>query len=251
MRRTLIASAILLSIASPAFAEETAAAPPKPAAAKAAPSKATGAGPTTESAKTLYAIGLVMSQNLSPFKLSAEELASVQQGLADGVLGRKPKVELSVYGPKLQAFAKGRVSAGAAGEKKTGAAFLAKEAAEAGAVKQPTGFLYRETKAGSGATPKLTDKVKVHYKGTLIDGTPFDSSIDRGEPVTFPLNGVIPCWTQGLQLMKEGGKARLVCPSELAYGDEGRPPKIKGGSTLVFEVELISIEKEPEKEKAK
>jgi len=98
-------------------------------------------------------------------------------------------------------------------------------------------------KAGTGAVPKATDKVKVHYRGALTDGTVFDSSIERGEPVTFPLNGVIPCWTQGLQLMKEGGKARLVCPSVLAYGDEGRPPKIKGGATLVFDVELLSIEK--------
>ena len=135
------------------------------------------------------------------------------------------------------------MSSGAEGEKKAGAAYLAKEAAESGAVKQPTGFLYKEIKAGTGATPTATDKVKVHYRGTLIDGTVFDSSIDRGEPVTFPLNGVIPCWTQGLQLMKTGGKARLVCPSELAYGDQGRPPTIKGGATLVFEVELLSIEK--------
>ena len=85
--------------------------------------------------------------------------------------------------------------------------------------------------------------MKVHYRGTLTDGTVFDSSIDRGEPVTFPLSGVIPCWTQGLQLMKTGGKARLVCPSDLAYGDAGSPPKIKGGAALAFEVELLSIEK--------
>lgn len=244
MRRTLIVSALLLSTAVPAFAEEAAkAAPVKTAAAKAAPAKSAGALPATESAKTLYAIGLVMSQNLGPLKLSAAELASVQEGLTDGVLGRTPKVELATYGPKLQEFAKGRLGAASAGEKKAGAAFVAKEAAQAGAVKQPTGFVYKEVKAGTGAVPKATDKVKVHYRGALTDGTVFDSSIERGEPVTFPLNGVIPCWTQGLQLMKEGGKARLVCPSVLAYGDEGRPPKIKGGATLVFDVELLSIEK--------
>ena len=244
MRRTLIASALLLSTAVPAFAEEAAkAAPAKPAAAKAASAKSAGAPPATESAKTLYAIGLVMSQNLGPLKLTAAELASVQEGLTDGVLGRTPKVDLAVYGPKLQEFAKGRLGAAAAGEKKAGAAFVAKEAAESGTVKQPTGFLYKEIKAGTGASPKATDKVKVHYRGTLTDGTVFDSSIDRGEPVTFPLTGVIPCWPRGLQLMKTGGKARLVCPPELAYGDAGSPPKIKGGATLVFEVELISIEK--------
>ncbi len=244
MRRTLIVSALLLSTAVPAFAEEAAkAAPVRTAAAKAAPAKSAGALPATESAKTLYAIGLVMSQNLGPLKLSAAELASVQEGLTDGVLGRTPKVELATYGPKLQEFAKGRLGAASAGEKKAGAAFVAKEAAQPGAVKQPTGFVYKEVKAGTGAVPKATDKVKVHYRGALTDGTVFDSSIERGEPVTFPLNGVIPCWTQGLQLMKEGGKARLVCPSVLAYGDEGRPPKIKGGATLVFDVELLSIEK--------
>ena len=239
MRRTLIASALLLSTAVPAFAEEAAkAAPAKPPAAKSA-----GTPPATESAKTLYAIGLVMSQNLRPLKLTAAELVSVQEGLTDGVLGRTPKVDLAVYCSKLQEFAKRRLGAAAAGEKKAGVAFVAKEAAQPGAVKQPTGFVYKEVKAGTGDVPKATDKVKVHYRGTLIDGTVFDSSIDRGEPVTFPLTGVIPCWTQGLQLMKTGGKARLVCPSDVAYGDAGSPPKIKGGATLVFEVELISIEK--------
>lgn len=249
MRRTLIASVLLLSTAVPAFAEDAPKTAPastasaKPAAAKPAGAKPAGAGPATENAKTLYAIGLVMSQNLGPLKLTASELTSLQEGLTDGVLGRPPKVDMATYGPKLQDFAKSRLGAASGPEKKAGAAFVAKEAAQPGAVKQPTGFVYKEVKAGTGATPKATDKVKVHYRGTLTDGTVFDSSIDRGEPVTFPLNGVIPCWTQGLQLMKEGGKARLVCPSELAYGDEGRSPKIKGGATLVFDVELISIEK--------
>ncbi len=244
MRRTLIASALLLSTAVPAFAEEAAKADPvKPAATKAASARAPGARPATESGKTLYAIGLVMSQNLGPLKLTAAELASVQEGITDGVLGRPPKVDLAIYGPKLQEFAKGRLGAASVGEKKAGAAFIAKEAAQPGAVRQPTGFVYKEVKAGTGAAPKATDKVKVHYRGALIDGTVFDSSIERGEPVTFAVTGVIPCWTQGLQLMKEGGKARLVCPSDLAYGDEGRAPRIKGGATLVFDVELLSIEK--------
>jgi FKBP-type peptidyl-prolyl cis-trans isomerase FkpA len=244
MRRNLIASVLFLSSVTPALAAEEA----TPATAKAAPAKpgsarVAGASPTTETAKTLYAIGLVMSQNFAPLKLSAAELASVQDGIADGVLGRPAKVDLQTYGPKIRDFASARVASGAEAEKKAGAAFLAKEVAENGAVKQPTGFLYKELKAGTGASPKATDKVKVHYRGTLRDGTVFDSSIDRGEPVTFELNKVIPCWTQGLQLMKTGGKARLVCPSDLAYGDAGSPPKIKGGAALVFEVELLSIEK--------
>jgi FKBP-type peptidyl-prolyl cis-trans isomerase FkpA len=239
MRRSVIASALFLSLALPAAAEEAA----QPAAPKTAAKPAPGA-PATEKDKTLYALGLVISRNITSFSLTPAELAVVQSGISDGVLGRKPKVDLETYGPKLNDFAKSRVAVTAAAEKKTGAEFLAREAAEPGAKKQPTGFVYREAKAGTGAAPKPTDKVKVHYKGMLIDGTVFDSSIDRGEPVTFPLTNVIPCWTQGLQLMKEGGAARLVCPSELAYGDEGRPPRIRGGATLVFDVQLLSIEKD-------
>jgi FKBP-type peptidyl-prolyl cis-trans isomerase len=242
MRRFLIASGLTLSLALSAGAQDA-----KPAAPKAAPkasAKAVAGAPASDADKTLYVLGLVISRNLQGFKLSAAELAVVEQGLSDGVLGRTPKVDVEVYGPKLNDFAKGRVAAAAAVEKKAGAAFLATEAAQPGVKKQPTGFLFKETKAGTGATPKATDKVKVHYKGTLTDGTVFDSSFDRNEPVTFALNQVIPCWTQGVQLMKEGGSARLVCPSDLAYGDEGRPPRIKGGATLVFEVQLLSIEKD-------
>jgi FKBP-type peptidyl-prolyl cis-trans isomerase len=242
MRRFLIASGLILSLALPAAAQDAQPAAPK-AAAK-APAKAVAGAPASEADKTLYALGLVISRNLTGFKLSAAELAVVEKGLSDGVLGKTPKVDLDTYGPKLNDLAKSRMAAQASVEKKAGAAFLEKEAAQPGAKKQPTGFLYKETKAGTGATPKPTDKVKVHYRGTLTDGTVFDSSIDRNEPVTFPLNGVIPCWTQGVQLMKEGGSARLVCPSDLAYGDEGRPPRIKGGATLVFDVQLLSIEKD-------
>jgi FKBP-type peptidyl-prolyl cis-trans isomerase FkpA len=241
MRRTLIASLILSSSVSLLADDTSKPAPPKPQA-KTATAKPAGAGLATEKDKTLYALGLALSRNVSQLSLSPAELATVQQGLADGVLGRPAKVDLQTYGPKLQEFAGARMSAGADGERKLGAIFLEKAAGEPGAVRQPTGFVYKETTAGTGASPKPTDKVKVHYRGTLTDGTVFDSSIDRGEPVTFPLTGVIPCWTQGLQLMKVGGKARLVCPATLAYGDTGRPG-IKGGATLVFDVELISIEK--------
>jgi len=236
MRRFFIASGLTLSLALPAAAQDA-----KPAAPK-APAKAVAGAPASEADKTLYALGLVISRNLMGFKLSAAELGVVEQGLSDGVLGKTPKVDIETYGPKLQEFAKSRMTAAAAVEKKAGAAFLEKEAAQPGAKKQPSGFLYKETKAGTGAMPKATDTVKVHYKGTLTDGTVFDSSEGK-DPVTFPLSGVIPCWTQGVQLMKEGSSARLVCPSELAYGDEGRPPRIKGGATLVFEVQLLSIEK--------
>jgi FKBP-type peptidyl-prolyl cis-trans isomerase FkpA len=110
-----------------------------------------------------------------------------------------------------------------------------------GGQKTESGLVYRELKAGTGASPKATDVVKVHYKGTLENGTEFDSSYKRNEPAEFPLNQVIPCWTEGVQKMKVGGKAQLVCPASIAYGAAGRPPVIPGGATLVFEIELLGI----------
>ena len=133
--------------------------------------------------------------------------------------------------------------AAAAQEKKAGETMLSKAAGEKGAKKTPAGAVVIPLKPGTGPSPSPTDKVKVHYHGTLTDGTVFDSSVQRGEPITFPLDGVIPCWTEGVQQMKVGGKARLVCPSDTAYGDRGAPPRIKPGATLVFEVELLEIVK--------
>ena len=128
-------------------------------------------------------------------------------------------------------------------EKKAGQAYLDKAAAEKGAKKTASGLVITTLKEGTGPAPKATDTVKVHYHGTLPNGKVFDSSVQRNEPATFPLNGVIKCWTEGVQLMKVGGKSRLVCPAEIAYGDRGAPPDIKPGATLVFEVELLGIEK--------
>ncbi len=196
----------------------------------------------TEDQKTLYALGLAIAQNLGQFDLSEAELATVQAGLADGVLKRTAKVDMQQYGPKLGALAQARATALAEKEKTASAEFLAQKAAEAGAVKTDSGLIYTEITPGTGESPKATDNVSVHYKGTLRDGTEFDSSISRGQPANFRLNQVIACWTEGVQKMKLGGKSRLVCPSAIAYGDRGAPPKIPGGATLVFEVELLKIE---------
>ncbi|MGH7278183.1 MAG: FKBP-type peptidyl-prolyl cis-trans isomerase [Candidatus Rokuibacteriota bacterium] len=204
---------------------------------------AAAADPRSEEDKTLYALGLVISRNLASFGLSAAELEMVQAGITDGVLQKTPKVDLQAYGPKLQELQKSRAAVASATEKKSGQAYLDKAAAEKGATRTRSGAVISTIKAGSGASPKATDKVKVHYHGTLTDGSVFDSSVQRGEPVTFPLDGVIPCWTEGVQTMKVGGKSRLVCPSELAYGDRGAPPRIRPGATLVFEVELLDIVK--------
>ncbi len=211
----------------------------------AAASLASGAAPElkTEEQKTLYAIGLAFSNGLAPFALTEAELEIVKAGMTDGVLNRDRKVDLQAYGPKIQELQKTRVAAAAVGEKKSGQAYLDKAAGEQGATKTASGLVVTTLKPGTGESPKATDKVKVHYHGTLIDGTVFDSSVQRGQPATFQLNQVIPCWTEGVQRMRVGGKSRLVCPAELAYGDRGAPPKIRPGATLIFEVELLEIAK--------
>ena len=200
--------------------------------------------PANDEQKTLYALGAAISQSLTPFTLNESELEFVKAGLVDGVLKRPQKVDLQVYGPKIQQMQQVRSNALADIEKKAGAAYLAKAAAEPGAKKTESGAIVTVIKEGKGATPKATDTVKVHYHGTLTDGTVFDSSVKRGEPATFPLNQVIKCWTEAVQLIKVGGKSKLVCPSGIAYGDRGSPPVIKPGATLVFEVELLDIVKQ-------
>ena len=112
---------------------------------------------------------------------------------------------------------------------------------EQGAQVTKSGLVYRSLKDGTGGSPAATDRVKVHYKGTFPDGKEFDSSYKRNEPTEFPLNGVIPCWTEGVQLMKTGGKAKLTCPSAIAYGQRGAGGVIPPNATLVFEVELLAI----------
>jgi FKBP-type peptidyl-prolyl cis-trans isomerase FkpA/FKBP-type peptidyl-prolyl cis-trans isomerase FklB len=195
---------------------------------------------TTEDEKTLYAMGLIVSRQIGQLGLSEAELEIVGSGMVDGALGRTPKVDLQTYGPKLQEFAQGRMMAQAKVEKAESEAWVAAEAAKPGAVKTASGLVITEITAGTGASPQATDTVKVHYHGRLRDGTVFDSSVDRGEPAQFALNAVIPCWTEGVQQIKVGGKSRLVCPSAIAYGDQGRPG-IPGGAALDFEVELLEI----------
>jgi FKBP-type peptidyl-prolyl cis-trans isomerase FkpA len=195
--------------------------------------------PQTDEEKTLYAVGLVMARSLRQFDLSAAEIEFIRRALADANAG-KPAVDLDEWGPKIQALVTERAARIVGREKEASTAYLTKAAAGTGAVKTESGIVYTETTAGAGASPTATDRVKVHYRGTLINGTEFDSSYSRNEPAVFPLNGVIRCWTEGVQRMKVGGKARLVCPSDLAYGDRGNEG-IPGGAALVFEVELLEI----------
>jgi len=201
------------------------------------------ADPVSDRDKTLYALGVAVSQGLDDFSLTEAELEYVRQGITDGVLKRKLKVDRQTCGPKIQPLAQARAAAGADKEKAAGGAFIARAAAEAGAKKTASGAIVKTLKEGTGPSPSAANTVKVHYHGTLPDGTVFDSSVKRGEPATFPLGGVIKCWTEGVAMMKVGEKARLTCPSNIAYGERGSPPVIKPGATLVFEVDLLEIVK--------
>jgi FKBP-type peptidyl-prolyl cis-trans isomerase FkpA len=217
------------------------AATPKPAAAPrpAGAPRAAAPQPVTDDEKTIYALGLSVYRSLIQFNLSPAEQQLVRQALIDAE-ANKPAVDLNVWGPKIEALSHARAAQVTEREKATSAAYLTKAAAEPGAVKTESGLIYREDRAGTGASPKATDTVKVNYSGKLVNGTEFDSSYKRNEPAQFPLNGVIKCWTEGVQKMKVGGKSTLVCPSDLAYGDQGRP-SIPGGATLIFEIELLDV----------
>ncbi len=196
----------------------------------------------TDDQKTLYALGLLLGRNIKPFALKPEELTIVKAGLTDAVTDAKPQVELETYGPKVNELAQKRAAAGSEEAKKKGQEFLDNAAKQKDAVKTPSGIVIRTITAGTGASPSSTDVVKVNYEGKLIDGTVFDSSLKRGQPAEFPLNQVVPCWTEALQKMKKGEKAQVVCPSAVAYGDRGSPP-IPPGATLSFEVELLDFHK--------
>ena len=199
--------------------------------------------PTTEEQKTLYAVGMLVSRSLAVFNLTPAELEIVKQGLTDANNGRSPAVDLATYNGKVQELAKTRRKA--KGEKLAPAnkEFLEKAAGEKGAVKTDSGLVYLSLKEGSGNSPGATDTVKVNYRGTLADGKEFDSTYKRGTPAEFRVDGVIKCWTEGLRRMKVGGKAKLVCPSTLAYGEAGAGELILPGATLVFEVELLDVRK--------
>jgi FKBP-type peptidyl-prolyl cis-trans isomerase FkpA len=195
----------------------------------------------TDDEKALYALGAAVANNIAAFDLTAAELEVVKAGFTDAALKKKLALQPQDYFAKLNELQQTRMAAASVVEKKSGQAYLDKAAGDKGATKTPSGIVMTTLKAGTGASPAATDKVKVHYHGTLMDGKVFDSSVQRNEPAEFPLDQVIPCWTEAVQKMKVGGKSRIVCPADLAYGDRGAPPDIKPGATLIFEVELLDI----------
>jgi len=233
------------STAPPAPPTKSTAAPnaktaPKPAPKAAAATKATAPVLSTDEQKTVYALGLQMYRSLAQFDLSPAEVELIKRALGDAAAG-KPAVDVNEWGPKFQALEQTRAARVAEKQRVVSNAYLAKAAAEPGAIKTESGLVYTDIQPGTGASPNASDSVKVNYRGTLIDGTEFDSSYKRNQPAQFPLSGVIRCWTEAVQKMKVGGKARLVCPSDIAYGDKGHPPVIPGGATLIFEIELLEI----------
>jgi len=194
----------------------------------------------------LYALGALLGARVAGLGLSEKEQALVRQGFADSAAGRKLKLrdpDLELWGPRVDAALARRVNPKVSGEKDRGAAFARKAAAEEGAQVLPSGVVLRTLKPGQGPNPASTDRVRVNYDGKLIDGTKFDASADHGGPAELRLDKVIRCWGEGVPKMKVGEKMRLICPSSVAYGDQGRPPQIPGGATLIFEIELLSLEK--------
>jgi FKBP-type peptidyl-prolyl cis-trans isomerase len=195
----------------------------------------------SEDDKIVYVMGVMVGRTFGSAGLTEREIEILKRGLADQVFQRPLAVEFDEYMPKIDELFASRRAVLAEEEKEASKSFLAEAAAAPGAVKMDSGLIYTETRAGTGANPGPTDRVEVHYHGTLRDGTVFDSSRDRGQPAIFSVNRVIPCWTEAVQMMKVGGQAAIVCPAEIAYGNRGTG-KIKPGAPLRFEVELISIE---------
>jgi FKBP-type peptidyl-prolyl cis-trans isomerase len=197
-------------------------------------------GTPTDDDKIFYSIGMMAGMGMAEFGLTEAEFEWVARGVADAALGREALANPQDHMAAIQQVHTARVARANEGERAAAEEFLAQEAAAEGAVQSESGMIRQILVAGEGAQPEPTDEVRVHYHGTLRDGTVFDSSVDRGEPAQFPLNRVIPCWTEAVTQMKVGGKSRIVCPASIAYGSRGMG-EIPGDAALVFEVELLEI----------
>jgi FKBP-type peptidyl-prolyl cis-trans isomerase FkpA len=226
----------LLLLSAPAFAADTAPAAKDPF--------------KSDDERIVYALGRALGQNVAPFGLSPAEQKILLDGVRDELAGKKAPIEVAAYRGRINELLRGRMGALAEKEKVKGRDYAAAFKKEPGVKDIPGGGHYKMLAEGKGESPAPEDTVKVHYRGTLIDGTEFDSSYKRGEPIETNLQGgLISCWLKGIPLLKKGGKAKLVCPSDVAYGDDGRPPTIKGGATLVFEVELVDVAKAKDSKK--
>lgn len=240
----------ILFAASAALAQADPKTDPGPAAApEAAGQPASPEAPPTaeETRQALYALGVQIARTLELLDLSERELSTVQEGLMAGYRGTA-QVDPEEFLPKLESLAESRQSRVMEKKKAEAEKVLSSVLKQPGAVRTDSGMVFVPGSAGTGESPKADQTVQVHYRGQLLDGTEFDSSHDRGEPITLPVSGVIPCWTEALQRMKVGGKAEIYCPPDLAYGERGVPPVIGPGETIRFNIELLGIEKETETE---
>jgi FKBP-type peptidyl-prolyl cis-trans isomerase FklB len=229
MKPLIIALATVL-LASPLSAQEKSASPAQPAQLKDLKDKVS------------YSIGLNIGLNFRKQKMDLNPDALVL-GVKDALANRAQMTPEQVK-ETMTAFEKEMMEKQkTAGEKNKadGEKFLAENKSKEGIKTTPSGLQFKVLKEGTGPSPKETDTVTVNYRGTLIDGTEFDSSYKRGEPATFPLNGVIKGWTEGVQLIKKGGKTQLFIPAALAYGERAMPPDIGASSTLIFEIELMDV----------
>jgi FKBP-type peptidyl-prolyl cis-trans isomerase FkpA len=195
---------------------------------------------SAENDKVFYYLGTALSRNMLNLDLSDSEVEAVVAGLQAALKGEAEQLDDAVYGPKLNEIAQERMAAAGLKEEAAAQAYVDKMAAQKGAVETESGLVYLELSAGDGAQPNAGSTVTAHYHGTLRDGTVFDSSVDRGEPLTIPLGNVIPCWTEAIAMMHEGGKSLITCPANIAYGPSGSGP-IPPNAALTFEVELIAI----------
>ena len=254
MDRIFAATLTLALSAAPLFAAD---APPAASAAKPAAKthkKTSGAAPAasggafkTEDERTFYAYGYRVGQNLASTAPSDGEAKAISRGVYDSITGKPEAVPMALYLPKVQEMATKRLAAKSEVVKAKGREFAEKFAKEDGVKPIPMGGFILTIKEGDGAAPTAVDTVKFNVRSTLINGTEVEK---RGEPLNIPLKSGLPCWTNGIAMMKVGGKAKLVCPSEVAYGDQGHQPTIPGGSTMIFEIELLNVAS-PEAEKAK
>ncbi len=221
---------------------------PAPAVAVPAPAApAAPAAPKFTEPQLLETFGWFVGRRIgiSELGFTPDQVAAIIKGIQESAAGKESPFKIEEVGPELDKFMQAKqaeyTAKVGAKSKAESDKFFTDVKAKKGVIALPSGLCYEIVKEGTGAFPKATDTVKVHYTGTLVNGTKFDSSVDRGEPAEFPLNGVIPGWTEGLQKINKGGKIKLYVPSDLAYGAEGRPPTIPPAATLVFDVELLDI----------
>jgi FKBP-type peptidyl-prolyl cis-trans isomerase FklB len=194
--------------------------------------------------KVSYIIGTDIGGNLKKQSVDVD-VNSLAKGIQDALSGAKPLLSKEEIQETMTAFQKEMAEK----QKKRGEAFLSENKKKEGVKTLPSGLQYKVIKAGTGKKPKVNDTVTVNYRGTLIDGTEFDSSFRRGQPATFPVSGVIPGWTEAMQLMAEGAKWQLFVPPNLAYGERGAGGLIGPNATLIFEVELISVQENKQEKK--